>query len=436
MALDTPAFETLYGGAAGGGKSDLLLALAYQHKQCLLLRRTFPDLERSLILRSQELYGDNTAYNASKHVWRWGAKRIEFGHIEYDKNVTQYQSAAYDLIGFDEVTQFTKLQYEYMMSRARTTIKGQRVRIIACTNPGGEGNDWVMERWAAWLDDSYTNPAQSGEVRYFKRGADGRDTETTADDPDGISRTFIAAKLSDNPYLDEAYRRTLNALPEPYRSQLLDGDWLAGLTDDAYQIIPTAWIKAAQARWTEQGARKIDTIGVDVARGGDDQTVFAPRSGSWFGPLQKHPGRSTPDGQSIIGLLLDVVTPGVAVNIDVIGVGASAYDIARMSGMNAVPVNFAEGSSETDKSGQLRFINKRAELYWKFREALDPSSDQSVELPGDPELLADLKSARWEITMRGVKVIDKELIKKKLGRSPDSADAVVIASAQGTWLMW
>lgn len=435
-ALDTPAFETLYGGAAGGGKSDLLLALAYRHKQSLLLRRTFPDLERSLILRSQELYGDSSAYNASKHVWRWGGKRIEFGHIEYDKNVTQYQSAAYDFIGFDEVTQFTRLQYEYMLSRARTTRPGQRVQIVACTNPGGEGNDWVMERWGAWLDDGYSNPAQSGEVRYFKRGSDGRDTETTADDLDGISRTFIAAKLSDNPYLDASYRRTLNALPEPYRSQLLDGDWHAGLTDDAYQVIPTAWIKLAQARWTAGDGRKIDTIGVDVARGGDDKTVFAPKSGAWFAPLQKYDGRSTPDGQSVVALLLQAVTPGMAVNVDVIGVGASVYDLARSSGMNVTPVNFAEGSSETDASGLLRFINKRAELYWKFRESLDPTSDQAVELPPDPELLADLKSARWEITMRGVKVIDKEEIKRKLGRSPDSADAVVIASAQGAWLLW
>lgn len=437
MALETTAFETLYGGAAGGGKSDLLLGLAHRHRRALLLRRTFPDLERSLILRSMEMYGDAKNYNGSKHVWRWGTdRRIEFGHLEYDKNVYQYQSAQYDLIGFDELTQFTKFQYEYMISRARSTIKGQRVRLVACTNPGGEGNEWVMERWAAWLDEGYPRPAQSGEVRWFKRDESGRDVETTPDDPDGISRTFIAAKLSDNPFLDDSYRRTLNALPDPYRSQLLDGNWQAGLTDDAYQVLPTAWIRAAQARWTPDGGGDIDSVGVDVARGGDDQTVFVQKSRSWFGRLHKIPGRRTPDGQSVVAALIPLLPVGARAKIDVIGVGASAYDIARSSGLSVIPVNFAEGSDETDKSGRLHFINKRAELYWRLREALDPSSGDDVMLPPDPELLADLKSARWEVTIRGIKVIDKETIKKQLGRSPDCADAVVIASARGGWLMY
>ena len=151
-AFLSPAFETLYGGAAGGGKSELILGLAAtQHKSVLCLRRTYPELEDSLIARSDVLYSGHGQYNGSKYIWRMAnGARIRFGHLDTEKSVKEYQSAAFDLIAFDELTQFTRLQYEYMLSRARSTTPGQRVRVLSCTNPGGEGNDWVMERWAPW----------------------------------------------------------------------------------------------------------------------------------------------------------------------------------------------------------------------------------------------------------------------------------------------
>ena len=429
-AYHSLAFETLYGGAAGGGKSDLLLGVARtQHKRALLLRRTFPDLERSLIVRALDFYGDQQAYNASKHVWRLqGGQRIEFGHLEYERTIHQYQSAQYDLIGFDELTQFTKLQYEYMLSRVRTADKRQRVRVVACTNPGGEGNDWVMERWAAWLDEGYPHHAKSGEVRYFKRDSDGREVETKAGDPDGISRTFIAARLSDNPYLGEDYAKTLRSLPEPYRSQLANGDWQAGLTDDAYQIVPTTWIKASMQRWRNMKEESpLTCVGVDVARGGDDQTVLAPRYGAYFAELQKYPGRLTPDGPKVVALFMPLVANGGWANIDVIGVGSSVYDTAQQMNLDAVGINFAAGSSARDKSGKLGFINKRAELYWRLREALDPESDDPVALPEDSELLADLRAVRWSIQKNGIKIEDKEEVKRRISRSPDCADAIALA---------
>jgi len=240
QAYDTPAFETLYGGAAGGGKSDLLLGLARtKHLRSLLLRRSFPDLERSLITRSLEFFGDAKLYNDQKHVWRIGRRRIEFGHMEHvgtptaPKDEANYASAPYDLLGFDQLEQFPKYAYEFMISRARTTVKGQRVRIVASANPVGEFLEWIMERWAAWLDEQHPNPAQPGEVRYYKRNASGKEVETTADDPDGVSRTFIPAALKDNKYLGDEYRRSLNLLPEPLRSALLDGNWNASIVEDA-----------------------------------------------------------------------------------------------------------------------------------------------------------------------------------------------------------
>jgi hypothetical protein len=439
QAFETPAFETLYGGAAGGGKSDLILGLARtQHTRSLLLRRTFPDLERSLISRSLEFFGDKKAYNGSKHVWAIDDRRIEFGHMErvgtpqVPGDEAQYASAPYDFIAFDQLEQFPKYAYEFIASRARSAIAGQRVRLVSTANPIGEGIEWIMQRWRPWLVDETARP---GELLYFKRDPEGNEIPTDASDPDGQSRTFIPAGLADNPYLGDDYRRTLNNLPEPLRSALLFGSWKAMLTDDAYQVIPRAWVKAAMARWTEEPPTsekdKPLVVGCDVARGGDDQTINAPRRGSWYGKLQKHPGRSTPDGKSVAGLLMVLLANGGSANMDVIGVGASAYDHAVENGLQVIPVNFANKSSATDKSGRLTFVNLRAEYYWRFREALDPNDGENIALPPDPELEADLIASRWSIQTNGIKIEAKEDIKKRIGRSPDCGDAVVLAKGDG-----
>lgn len=440
LARNSQAFETLYGGAAGGGKSDLLLGLAVlDHQHSLLLRRTYPELEDSLILRSRELYASVGSYNGSQRRWRIGNKRVRFGHLEYEKHVRIYLSAAFDFIGFDELTQFTKFQYEFLLSRARTVRRGQRVRIVGATNPGGEGIAWVMERWAAWLDENYPDPAEPGELRWFKRGPDDSWLECGPDDPDAMSRTYIPAKLSDNPYLGEEYRKTLNLLPEPYRSQLLDGNWQAGQEDDAYQVIPTAWIKAAQARWRPDGGPdgcgQLSVVGVDVARGGKDKTVLAARHGNWYARLRKYPGRTTQDGPEVVALFAPLLTEGGSAAVDVIGVGSSVYDTAVGAGLTVESVNFAEGTKERDTTDSYGFTNKRAEYYWRMREALDPRSGQDIALPPDPELLGDLRAIRWKMQSNGIRIESKPEIVKRLGRSPDCGDAVVLALVEPSVLM-
>ncbi len=467
------AQQLLYGGAAGGGKSDLLIGLARtKHQKSLLLRRTFPDLERSLITRSLEVYGDPKLYNASKHVWHIGSRRIEFGHMEQvgtpqvPKDEGDYASAAYDLIGIDQAEQFPEYAFDFLGSRNRTTKAGQPVRLVLSANPVGEGVEWLMRRWAPWLDETYPHPARPGELRWFKRMDDGREIETSADDPDAVSRTFIPAGLKDNPYLGDDYRRQLALLPEPLRSALLNGDWKASITDDAYQVIPRAWIKAAQARWRPDGAKvRLSALGLDVARGGDDKEVLSPRYGNWFGELVKITGAQVPDGPRAArpvleflerigeavrtgrdisyhdaGFSMPVMKSSATVQTDVIGVGSSAHDTLRTHGINSTPINWSEHSEAIDKSGKLKFTNKRAEHWWKMRETLDPSNhkhddgspfDESEKpaLPPDPELLGDLCAPRWSMQTNGIKIESKEDIKKRLGRSPDCGDGAVLANA-------
>ena len=220
----------------------------------------------------------------------------------------------------------------------------------------------------------------------------------------------------------------LQALPEPLRSQMLFGDFEAGMTDDPWQVCPTAWVEAAMMRWIDKSPKgRMDSLGVDVARGGKDFTVLAPRHGNWYDKLTKVPGKETPSGQAVVGQVVAIRRNAAPVHVDVIGVGAAPYDLLREARVQVIGVNVAEKSTATDRSGRLRFFNQRSELWWKLRDALDPEADTGIALPPDPELLADLCAPRWELRGMNVFVEGREEIIKRIGRSPDNASAVILA---------
>ena len=204
LFLSLKGEEAFYGGAAGGGKSDALLMAALQYVNepgyaALLLRRTFKalTLPEALLDRARmwligvKWQGDSTSY-----VFPSGA-RLSFGYLEADKDVEQYQSAAFQFIGFDELTQFSEYQYRYMHSRTRR-LKDSHIpiRIRGASNPGSIGHEWVKQRFI---------------VEGLKN-----------------NRPFIPATLEDNPHLDrDAYIKSLNNLDSVTRNQLLRGDWSA-----------------------------------------------------------------------------------------------------------------------------------------------------------------------------------------------------------------
>lgn len=441
-ALESQADELFYGGAAGGGKTDLLLGAAFtQHHRAIIFRREYPQL-KGIEDRSRELYTGLGSYNANDKVWRFpGGKRIEFGAVQSGDAVQKYQGRAHDLKGFDEITTFSEAQYRFLIGWLRTVKSGQRKRVIATGNPPfTEEGKWVIRYWGPWLDKFHPNPARPGELRWFAV-IDGADVEVDGPQPfrhggdliRPLSRTFIPARVDDNPFLMETgYKSRLQQFPEPLRSMMLEGAFGIAQEDDPWQVIPTAWVEAAQARWKPRPIGQLKAVGIDVARGGKDRTVFAPLEGVHVHELRVWPGAETRDGHAVcvqLGLL-----PGMAdrtmVNIDVVGVGSAVYDIARQAGFNAFGLNGGAGSSATDRSGFLGFANLRAEWYWKFREALDPDSGQAVELPPGREVLADLCAARWKSVPRGIAIESKDDIIERIGRSPDLADAIVYAFAQ------
>jgi hypothetical protein len=345
--------------------------------------------------------------------------------------------------GFDEVTEFTEHQFRFVNAWNRSTRPGQRCRVVAAGNPPTSSDgQWVIRYWGPWLEQHHPHPAKPGELRWFAR-LDNKDVEVQSGTPfqhNGEliaprSRTFIPARLSDNPILETTgYRATLQSLPEPLRSQLLYGDFSMSVEDDLWQVIPTDWVRRAQARWTPEApaAQPLSAVGVDVARGGKDKTVIAKRYGPWFAQLLKFPGKDTPDGPTVGGLVLREHRDDAMINIDVIGIGSSAYDWLRSHRHVTVnPVNNAEGTALYDKSRKFRLVNVRAASYWMLREALDPNGPERLALPPDPELLADLCAPRYKVTSSGIAVEPKPDIIQRLGRSPDCGDACVLAHWMG-----
>ena len=216
IRLPFSIFEAFYGGAAGGGKSELLLMLPILygfHERTgfhgALFRQTFPQLEESLIPRSHGFYKPlGASYNDTKHVWTFpsGAK-IRLSYLETEKDAREHDTAEYHYVGFDELTAFLEFVYRYITSRVRSTLDGVPALIRAASNPGNIGHVWVRTR--------FVSPAPDGGVKIY----------------DGYTKTFrffVRARFTDNPYLmqkDPNYINRLKILPEAEQRAKIDGDW-------------------------------------------------------------------------------------------------------------------------------------------------------------------------------------------------------------------
>lgn len=214
--LDRPELEVLYGGAAGGGKSDALLmaALEYVHVpgySAIVFRRTFADLALpgAIMDRARSWLQGRARWNeqAKRFTFPSGAT-LQFGYLEHEADRYRYQGAEFQFIAFDELTQFPESVYSYLLSRLRRTAQsGVPLRMRGATNPGGVGNEWVMKRFPIPDEGMPILPVSVS---------------------DETGRVFIPAGLADNPHLDrESYERNLSELSEVDRRQLLDGDWHA-----------------------------------------------------------------------------------------------------------------------------------------------------------------------------------------------------------------
>lgn len=444
-AYESLADMLLYGGAAGGGKTDLLCGLGLtRHEKSVIFRRAYVDLQ-GFEQRLLEINGSRKGYDGQDMRLVRDSRMIECGALEKPDAELSWQGRPHDLIGFDEGAQLKEDKVAFVLGWLRSTRPGQRCRVVIASNPptGAEG-EWLIVWFAPWLDPLFPNPARPGELRWcVVKGdktivwVDGPGSYPIEGEPEPLeakSRTFIPAFLDDNPYLkNTGYRAQLMALPEPLRSKMLKGDFLAGKEDAANQVIPTAWIELANKRWEDRGGEKpkgmkMLSMGVDVAQGGPDDTVLAPLYGNFFPALIKRKGIDTKNGPAVAGLVLENMRDRCLINLDLTGGwGGSARDHLESQGINVNGIVFSEGSIEAAKDSQIPFKNMRSQLWWRMREALDPNSDEAIALPPDRRLKAQLAAPTWKLQGAAILIESKEDLKKRLGSSTDDADAVILA---------
>lgn len=458
MAYTSQADVIGYGGAAGGGKTDYIAGMSLnEHERVLIVRREKAQTD-GIVQRIEEILGHKDGYNSQKSAWRLGdGKLLEFGGLDNVGDEKRWQGRAHDLKCLDEATEIRESQARFIMGWNRTNNPNIKPKCILTFNPPttAEGR-WVLDFFAPWLKKEYPNPAQPGELRYFAM-IDGKEKEVESGEqfvivdgapcyafdpkdfkPENIikpkSRTFIPARVTDNKYyMETGYMQTLQALPEPLRSQMLYGDFSAGIEDDPWQVIPTAWVEAAQKRWKPldemRALRKMvmDSYGLDVARGGRDETIGYARYEDWYSETQAQAGSVSLDGPAVAAFAVGNVRDHAPIHIDVIGVGASPYDFLKTSGLQVIGVDVRNTATALDRSGKLAFFNLRSQLWWQMREALDPAYGSTVALPPDPKLLADLTAPRWGLSSTKIKVESREDIVKRIGRSPDRGSAIIMA---------
>ena len=457
-----PADILLYGGQGGGGKSDLGIGLAFTaHQRSLILRRKYSNLG-SLTERAIKINGSRNGYNGSPPplLRTDDGRYIQFAGNQHSGDEQDWQGHPFDLKVFDEATQFLELMIRFHLGWIRSTDKAQRTRALLATNPPVTADgDWIVGMFRPWLDLTHPKPAKTGEMRWYITPPDKSDPKKIVDievpesdlglDEQGRrpvqrdgevlyakSRTFIPAALKDNPYLvDTNYQAELDALPEPVRSAVRDGNFMAARADADWQVIPTQWIIEAQARWKPDGfkGKRMTAAGLDIGAG-RDETVFAPRYDSWYAPLETATGDIARDPSHAAAMVVRSRKDNCPIVVDVGGgFGGPSMMLFKENGIECRAFNGAGVSTRKTRDGKLGFYNKRAEAWWKFREELDPGQvgGSVIALPPDPQVRADLAAPTWEMTTRGIKIEAKEDIKERIGRSPDRGDAVVMALSEG-----
>lgn len=468
----------LFGGQAGGGKTGLGVGLAMiDHQRSLLMRRKSTEL-RGLTEEAIKFNRSHEGFNGShpQKLRTRDGRMIDFGSALRPGDELTWRGIPHDYLYIDEAGEWLGSQVRNLIGWVRTASEKQRCRIVLGTNPPTSSDgEWMVKMFAPWLDPNHANPAKQGELRWFvmddendievpgpgKYDLDGEPVEdeeaykleTGLRPLKAMSRTFIRSKLENNPFLSgrDDYAAKLDMMPEPLRSAVRDGNFMIARRDDLFQVIPTDWIRAAQARWTPVPPAGVPmcAISADIAQGGDDSTTLAMRYDGWFAPIVKVPGSATPTGNEVAGLIVSHRRDNATIIPDMGGgYGGAAYMRLCDNGLeeHIVPYKGAAATTKRTADGKLKFSTVRIAAYWKLREALDPAQPggSTIALPPDTELVSDLTAVRFKEAQNGIAPATdstKEEITKRLGRSPDKGDAVVmcwwagitIANVEGGW---
>jgi hypothetical protein len=417
-----------------------------EHRQSLIMREQFNDLT-GLTQAAIAMNGSKRGFNGSNPP----SLRTDDGRVLQFSGATkdQWQGQPFDLKSFDEAAQMLKDVIEFHLGWIRSTEAGQRKRAVLASNPPiDERGQYLVGMFRPWLDPTHPKPAEDGELRWYATDPDDIDMEVEGPEPVlfpgqsrpviPMSRTFIRARLVDNPYLaNTGYDKQLDNMKEPYRSAMRDGNFMGARKDKDDQVIPSVWIQEAMDRWVPYPppGLQMTAVGMDVSQGGADPVVLAPRYAFWYSKLEMKTGRECPDGPHQAAFAEVHRRNGAPLVVDV--GGGYGGDVVSVFKSNSTPHYKFNGASEgigKDSRGSGKgFINRRAQAWFKFRDALNPDQPggSQIMLPPDPELKSEL-SAPMEIPdKRFIQIESKKDIRKRIGRSTDRADAVIMAWEPG-----
>lgn len=388
----------LWGASMGCGKTYLgailflQMALNYPETRYAVLRKHLTVLKRTTLqtfLKVAQDLGIPYSLNRADLYMDIGNSRIYFIEADESKDPDFNKLKGLELTAamMDEANEMVEGAFNILMARiGRENPNGIQSFILLTCNPA---QNWVKERfYTPWINGELKAP-------YY----------------------FLPALATDNPFLSGDYLATLELLPEVEYQRYVLGNW--DFADDPNQLIKYEWIKSNI--WTPEG--EPTALGVDVAREGDDRTVFAYSNKDGLHNLEifKHQDTMT-TAQLAIERMKEKRIGYKNVGVDVVGVGGGVVDAMREQGYYII--DFNSGSSPTKMAGHLLFKNLRAESYWDLREALQKGE---WKLSDNRELIQELLAIRYKVTDKIIQIESKAEMKKRIGHSPDLADAVVIS---------
>lgn len=446
------------------------VGLQEQHRS-LLARRKRVNL-RPLIDVAKELVGSSRGFSGGDgggsstpmYVSPDGKHRIHFGGVVGEGALAGLQGEAHDYLGIDEAVQIPEMYVRRLMGwvrRVASTPKDVRVRIIFGTNPALDSDGlWLASWFPCWLDPTYPNPAESGELRWFlpaegNRWREVKEGEYMLVEGNKVyatSRTFIPSNYMDNPYVDsDEYASKLMQMDERERDIMMSGSFLLGAKDAEDQLIPSSWLRISQDRWEEGmiSHGKLVAVGVDVVGSGSENAgdeavvvgLFDCGKYLAFSEPEMRNANKFATSQEQAQWVYDVIErkfgcdpKSIVVGIDYGGgYGDGVYSSLLSMGVKCERfVPNRKVSSRTMRFG-YGFVNLRTETYYRLREGLDPAQEggSCLLLSPNRKVYSDLATPKiFNKVVSGrqcKKLEEKSEIKKRLHRSTDAGDATNIA---------
>jgi len=458
LLVKTFADITFFGGAADGGKtfSIFILALTH-HKRTCIYRKTYPEAaELSMKLRGVvEAAGGKVRLNGTEFIL--GDRLIHIRSIGDWAAVQGLKGNTYDLMAFDECSDFPEEWIQFLMTWNRSPDPNQLCRILLTSNPptSSEGM-WLRNWFRDWIDKRSPNHKESGEIGFYYYH-EGIYYEAPSKEPvvyQGrtfypMSYAFIQAMSVDNPFSSEAFRNRLANMPELMRRAYLDGDWGVMDSEDVKQFFPSMWIEMAIERAkTMPDGLPLHSIGCDVAGSADiekrmnakpsmkpDNSSAAFYDGNKIARIESVAGTETQGGEAYLNWLLSIFLRDSLpcppnLNIDSVWGGAYEY-VSKSDFFGAVThaIHFGQGLNLMTDDGMLDLDNVKVACYWYFRMRLDPNGDNPIGLCDDRKLIAGLKSIRFSVSGRKI-ILEKKIdMRERVGFSPDEAESAIYALA-------